>query len=265
MNNYELRPIDVFKVPTYYIRSLPNETEIQERADGIASSGIYPSIIAVEEYETDAKHEILDGIISWYALKKLGVEMVTVKFVPVAPDDRAFRMIQLNYKKYVTHRELALMLPVLDDHYERHLNGKGIIRKSKFISEQFRLIGFRMSQNNIDKFREIVDSNKKYLLDRLDSRARQLESTHKLLGKKPEGSEIKKPTADKNPEEQPAEQVCAPCAPGLLIPFSVTVNNTTREYKAGDFCATCKLHPFIMQATNNLPGADAGERQEDAE
>jgi hypothetical protein len=262
----EQRLIDSFVIAPYSFRFRPTEEQKAARAASLAATESHPVLVAVSEPDADGKHQLLDGELNWEAQKINGVQMVSVRFIDVALEDRAYMMLQLCQRRNISHYELANALPILDEKYDRLLNGEGESRRSKFIADQFIELGFAHlvgSQNNVDKFRDICNSpDRENHLRRLDSRRRQLQSTWRLA------KNLRGDVNDETDDERDGDDddtiadsntsashgaTCAPVAAGRLTPVKVIVNDQEWECNAGDLCGHCKVHEFIMRATTNLP------------
>lgn len=258
------RPIDVFKIPPYYFRSVPSEQEVTDRIAGLTASASHPTLKAIREAEADGKHELIDGIINWTAMKRMGVQIAKVEWHDYAVEDRPFQLIQHNHSKRISHHEVRLMLPVLEEYYDRNLNGAGIMRKTKFIEQQLRSIGFHhLSQNNVEPFKQMCShANWSRFMDRLDSRARQFTSTYSLWKELNGEATVEAPAPPAmndgegetdNSTNSVSNNTCAPMNSGPIVPIRVIVNGNEFECNTSQLCSHCMVHQFVMQGLTNLP------------
>lgn len=274
----DLRPIDLFVVPVWNFRATPTPEQIAARAESITATGMHPIIKAAATANADGKHELMDSFLNLEAMKLLGVQMVKVEWIDVPVEDRPWAAIQFCHRRNISHFELAMILPHLDDHYTRHLFRKSPepLRRSKFISKQFIALGFShlvLNQNNVDRFKFICNHpDREMLLRRLDSKRRQLQSTYELAVKlmpSSEGEDGADNRADNNStdgnnsneantngNERTDSRTCEPVASGRLVPIKIEVNGKIWKCRAGDLCGHCKVHEFVMRATTTLPQID---------
>ena len=85
------------------------ELEIVTRAAEL--DPLSPPVIKVAKDDTG--FAILDGYLNWLAMKLRGMQMAYVQKFKCDPADYAYMSIKLNKRKRITHRKIAMMIPII--------------------------------------------------------------------------------------------------------------------------------------------------------
>lgn len=273
--NIEHIPIGLCDRPAFHFLTYEERKHIEPRANDI--NPLSPPILIV--VKVNGRYVIIDGVLNWLAMRLLGMHMVFVQVIDCDPADLAYESIKRNKRKKITHRMIAMMIPVITEWWLRHNNADDKDRKRKFIADTLVDLGTNYGERNIQKLLDII-KKAPTLLDKMDNTDRIVDKFHKKAkihaGEIPAdgaGDQSTPLHSAKEDDEENSVTNCSGCDPGNRKPtgtivklsiVTLTGDEISCEMDSSQFCRKCIVNRIIFEAVNPVLPPEEGTDPDEA-